>query len=150
MKNQESGRSLIEMLGVLALAGIITGSAITMYTKIKTRQTHLIANSFLEDVVSKTNLLFSYTGDYSNISVDFLIKSGVLQNNSAPIGNNDWTITPNTDNSNFIINLTGLSYTDCSYFIAKQPTWASVITINNSSDNLCLKTGDNNISFFVK
>lgn len=149
---EEYGRSLIEVIGVLAITGIMTAATITMYTSIKNRQQRLVASSTLEDIVNETKLLLSYSTDYSPVSIDFLIKSGVLKNNSAPIGGSDWSIKPNYDNKSFSINLVNLTYEDCSYFITAKPKWSQEISINgsSSSENLCMKSGDNQISFTIQ
>jgi len=148
----ESGRSLIEIIGVLAITGIMAAATVSMYTSIKNRQQRFVANSNLENIVEKTKLLLSYSTDYSPVSIDFLIKSGVITNNTAPIGGKDWSIKPTYDYKGFSINLVGLTHDDCAYFVALKPKWATSIIVNglSSSENLCMKTGENQISFLIQ
>jgi len=145
-----SGRSLIEIIGVLAITGIITAGAFAMYKTISNRQKRLIASTELQNIVENAKLLLSYTSDYSTISVDFLIESGALKNNKAPIGTT-WSITPSFDLKEFSINLNGLSYDDCVYFTTTPPTWSNHIQVNghdSSSGDFCMSSGNNQISLY--
>lgn len=149
---EQSGRSLIEMLGVLALGGIIVAGAFSMYQTISERQKRFIASETLSDIVTKTRTLLQYSG-YTPVSVDFLIKSGAIQNAKAPIGGPDWSITSSIDGTEFSINLNGLSYSECTYFATKKLDWATRVFVNgyeSASAPYCLKTGDNKISFFAE
>ena len=149
---EQSGRSLIEIIGVLAISAIMISGTYAVYNSTNEKQKRLIASSALENIATKTKTLLEYSG-YGPVSVDFLIESGVLNNNKAPAGNQDWSVTSNFEGSEFSINLTGLSYNECAYFITKKFDWAINISVNGygSSDaSYCLKTGDNKISFFVQ
>lgn len=148
---EQSGRSLIEMIGVLALGGIITAAAINMYRSIDQRQKRLIASEAIHQIVRDTKTLLEYSG-YTPVSVEFLIKSGALHNNKAPAGSDDWTITSSIDGTEFSVNLFGLTFEECTYFATKKMDWLTKITINgyDGSASYCLKTGDNKISFFAQ
>lgn len=149
---EQSGRSLIEMLGVLALGGIITAMAVNMYRTIDQRQKRLIASESLYQIVKDTKTLLQYAG-YNAVSVDFLIKSGVLRNDKTPVGSDDWSITSSVDGTEFSINLSGLTFEECTYFTTKKLDWATKISVNgynSGSASYCLKTGDNKISFFAQ
>ena len=149
---EQSGRSLIEMLGVLALGGIIVAGAFNIYQTIDKRQKNFIASETLRDIASKTKTLLQYSG-YTPVSVDFLIKSGAIQNAKAPLGNQDWSVTSSIDGTEFSINLNGLSYEECAYFVTKNLDWTTHISVNGFETNgasYCLKTGDNKISFFAE
>ena len=149
---EQSGRSLIEMLGVLALGGIITAMAINMYRTIDQRQKRLIASEAIHQIVKDTKTLLQYSG-YNAVSVDFLIKSGALHDNKAPAGSDDWTITSSVDGTEFSVNLFGLTFEECTYFATKKLDWTTKISINgydSGSASYCLKTGDNKISFFAQ
>ena len=149
---EQSGRSLIEMIGVLAIGAIMVSAAFSMYRTANQRQKRLIATEALRDIAYKTKTLLEYTG-YQPVSVGFLIESGALNNNKQPMGASDWSITSSVDGSEFSINLVGLSFDDCAYFTTKKLDWTSRITVNGYSStdgSFCLKTGDNKISFFAK
>ncbi len=149
---EQSGRSLIEIIGVLAIGGIMVSAVFAMYQSANQRQKRLIASETLNDIVTKTKTLLEYSG-YQVVSVDYLIESGALHNDKAPIGDSDWSVTPSIDGTEFSINLVGLSFDDCAYFATKKFNWATKITVNgyeSQNGSFCLKTGDNKISFFAK
>ncbi|MBR5904057.1 MAG: prepilin-type N-terminal cleavage/methylation domain-containing protein [Alphaproteobacteria bacterium] len=149
---EQSGRSLIEMLGVLALGGVIVAGAFSIYKTIDARQKHFIASETLRDIASKTQTLLKYSG-YTPVSVDFLIKSGAIQNAKSPLGSHDWSITSSFDGTEFSINLNGLSFDECTYFATKKIDWTTHISVNgyDSGDaSYCLKSGENKISFFAE
>ena len=148
---EQSGRSLIEIIGVLAIGAIMISGTYAIYKSTNAKQKRLIASTELQNIVTKTKTLLEYSG-YQPVSVDFLIESGALSNDKAPIGKQDWSITSSADGTEFSINLTGLTYEECVYFSTKKFDWAFDIKINGfySSSAYCLKTGENKISFFAK
>ena len=149
---EQSGRSLIEIIGVLAISGIMVSAVFSMYQSISNRQKRMIASENLKEVATKTKTLLEYSG-YTPVSVDFLVESGALNNTKAPIGGADWSVTSSFDGSEFSINITDLTFDDCAYFTTKKFDWVDRISVNGYETNassFCLKTGENKISFFVK
>ena len=149
---EESGRSLIEIIGVLAIGAIMVSAAFSMYKTSNQRQKRLIATETMRDIVTKTKTLLEYSG-YQPVSVDFLIEAGALTNNKQPIGTKDWSVTSSVDGSEFSINLTGLSFDDCAYFTTKKFDWSHRIIVNgydSADSSFCMKSGDNIISFFAQ
>ena len=149
---EQSGRSLIEIIGVLAIGFAMVGTTISVYRSTNEKQKRLVASQELKDIATHTKTLLEYSG-YKNVSVDFLIESGALKSDKAPIGTKDWSISSNVDGTEFYINLTGLSFEECAYFTIKKFDWATDISVNaysSSDSSYCLRTGDNKISFTVK
>jgi len=156
MKNQESGRSLIEIIGVLAIGAIMIASAYAIYQSIENRQTRLIASETLKDVAKKTKTLYEFSG-YKDVSITQLVTDGALTNSDAPIGtnwsisgidNNDNTCTTNDVCSRFKITISGLSKDDCNYFATKKTDdWA---TDGKTISNNACADGNNTITFTVK
>ena len=149
---EQSGRSLIEMSGVLAIGAIMISAVFAMYHSIDGRQKRLIASETLHDIAQKTQTLLKYSG-YTPVSVDFLMESGVLKNDKAPMGSNGWSVTSSIDGSEFSINLVGLTFEECAYFATKKFDWATHITVNGyegGAPSFCMKTGENKISFFAE
>lgn len=149
---EQSGRSLIEIIGVLAIGAIMISGTYAIYNSTNQKQKRLIASSALENIATKTKTLLEYSG-YQNVSVDFLIEAGAITNDKAPAGGKDWSITSSVDGTEFSINLTGLSFDECAYFTTKKFDWVTHISVNNfsSSDtSYCLKSGENMISFFAQ
>ena len=149
---EQSGRSLIEIIGVLAIGAIMLSGTYAIYNTTNQKQKRMIASENIKEIVTKTKTLLEYSG-YQNVSVDFLIEAGVLQNDKAPAGDKYWSITSSIDGSEFSINLSGLTYDECAYFTTKKFDWLTSITVNgysSSASSYCLKTGDNKLSFFAK
>ena len=149
---EQSGRSLIEIIGVLAIGAIMISGTYAIYNTTNQKQKRLIASETLKDIATKTKTLLEYSG-YRNVSVDFLIESGAIKNDKSPAGNQDWSITSNIDGTEFSINLNGLSFDECAYFTTKKMDWTTHTSVNgfdSSATSYCLKTGDNKISFYAK
>ena len=149
---EQSGRSLVEIIGVLAIGAIMVSAVFGMYHTASMRQKRLIATENLRDIASKTKILLEYSG-YTPVSVDFLIKSGVLLNDKAPLGDDSWSVTSSVDGLEFSINVNGLSFEECTYFATKKLDWVTHLTVNGHEDanaSYCLETGDNKISFFAQ
>ena len=149
----ESGRSLIEMLGVLAIGGIMTAAAYGTYNMLRTNQVRNLALSEMEQIARNTKILMEMRGDYNGVSIDYLIKSGAITSDAAPIGGNDWSITPSIYGDSFSINLTNLSHSDCVYFATKKIKWANSVSVNKiekGSAESCLSAPKNLISINIK
>ena len=150
---QEYGRSLIEIIGVLAIGTVMSVATISMYRHIHTTQVRTIATAEIEQVVKNVKLLAGARGTYEGISVDYLVKSGALKSSVAPLGGDDWSVSPSFDGTSFSVNLTELTSGECEYFTIKQPTWADSMLVNgieNDGTSHCFSTKTNLISFIVK
>lgn len=150
--NQESGRSLLEIIGVLAIGAVLLSTSITAYNSINAKQKRMIATENIKDIATKTKTLLEYSG-YQPVSVNFLIEAGAIKNTNAPLGGADWSVTSNFDGTEFSVNLVDISYSDCVYFATKKLDWLDHIAINDvysTESFFCMKTGDNKISFVVK
>ena len=149
---EQSGRSLIEMIGVLAIGAIMVSATYSVYHSTNEKQKRFVASETLKDIVQKTKTLLEYTG-YRPVSVRYLIETGAIDNDKSPLGGNDWSITSNFDGTEFSINLVDLSFEECAYFTTKNIDWATKINVNgyDSSDSAyCMKSGENRISFFAQ
>lgn len=151
---EQSGRTLIEVIGVLVIACMMSVSAIGIYNSIRNSQKRTIAAAELEQIAQNTKLLMKIRGDYSGLSVDYLIKAGALKNNDAPIGDKNWSVTPSTDGKSFSITINELTSGECDFFATKKISWASKIMVNGieqtpESDN-CFSSRTNQISFLVE
>lgn len=142
----ESGRSLIEMLGILAIGAVMTVGAYTTYNMLRTNQTRNLALSEMEQVARNTKILLETRGNYTGVSVDYLIKSGAISENKAPIGQ-DWYIEANLDGTTFSINLVNINHNDCVYLATKKIKWAKNISINKieSAGSESCVSGDRNL-----
>lgn len=150
---QESGRSLIEVIGVMAIAGLMTVSAIGVYNMLKKNQVRMIADAELEQIAQNTKMLLEMRGSYEGVSIDYLIKAGALQSDTAPIGGDAWSVVSSADGKSFSINLVDLTTGECDYFATSKPKWASAILVNGFETELtdnCFDSNTNQISFIVE
>ena len=150
---QEYGRSLIEIIGVLAIAAVMSAGSIAMYRQIRTTQIRTIATSEIEQIVKNVKLLTGARGTYEGVSVDYLVKSGALKSDASPLGGDDWSVISSFDGKSFSINLSELTHGECAYFSTKQPKWATSILINGheiDGTSHCFSTKTNLISFVVE
>ena len=151
--NNELGRSLLEVIGVLAITGIMTISGIGVFNVIRQNQARSIASAELEQIAQNTKILLEMRGNYDGVSVDYLIKSGALKSNRAPIGGDDWSVVAGADGATFSINLVDLTNGECEYFITAKPKWATAIMVNGfetAVSDSCFDSDTNQVSFIVK
>ncbi|MBO7066354.1 MAG: hypothetical protein J6W40_01885 [Alphaproteobacteria bacterium] len=150
---QESGRSLIEIIGVLAIGTIISVAAVKMYGQIRASQTRSLVSTELEQLAKNVKLLAGPRNSYAGVSVEYLVKAGALKSDKAPIGDDDWSVAPSFDEKSFSINLTGLSSGECEYFAVKKQAWATTVLINGyevRDTSGCFSTNTNQVSFIVE
>ena len=149
--NNESGRSLIEMLGVLALGGLVTFSAIRMYQTVRTQQQRIVAEQELKELAENSKIIYSGRKNYSGISKSYLIKTGALK--VEEIGGKDFRIQSNDDGKTFSIIFDDLNIGDCAYFATKKFEWAEAVAVNGFSENpttLCAENYPNRLEFIIR
>lgn len=149
---EQSGRSLVEIIGVLAIGATMVAATYAAYRSTNERQKRFVASETLKDIAQKTKTLLEYTG-YTPVSVSYLVAAGALDNDKSPLGGNDWSITSNFDGSEFSINLTDLSFDECAYFTTKKFDWTTRLVVNgydSSASSFCMRSGANKVSFLVK
>ena len=115
---QESGRSMIEMMGVIAIMGVITVGAIAAISSAMRLQKRNTVNDEVLQMVTQVRNLFGEYDDYSNIN-NATIFGAIGMSNKNPYGGM-YEISVNPSNTRqFIISINGLSQSDCEYFITK-------------------------------
>ena len=115
---QESGRSMIEMMGVLAIMGVITVGAIAAISSAMNMQKRNEVNDEVLQMVTQVRQIFSEFDDYSNIN-NATIFSAINMSNKNPYGGS-YEITVNPSNPRqFVVSITGLSQSDCEALVVK-------------------------------
>ena len=149
----EAGRSMIEMLGVLALAGVMAFGAFKLYQTLRARQTRIVAEMEMSDIAANAKLLFRGRGDYSNISLEYLVKAGAVPTNHSPIPNSELSVVSEELGEKFAIRLDGLNFGDCAYFTTAKLNWVEFVRANGFTDNAkayCYEIEKNRVEFIVK
>ncbi len=144
---EQHGRSLIEIIGVIAIGALMTAGVIAAYNTIRHRTQMTVASGTLEEIAKNTKLLMGARRNYNGVSVEYLVKSGALRNTDAPIGGADWSVMPSIDGKEFTINLTDLSRGECDYLRTARTAWAQTVIANDS--DICTD-GKNRITFTAK
>ncbi len=115
---QESGRSMIEMMGVLAIMGVITVGAIAAISSAMKLQKQNTVNDEVLQMVTQVRQLFSEYDDYSSIN-NSTIFGAIGMSNKNPYGGN-YELSVNPSNSRqFIVSITGLNKSDCEALVIR-------------------------------
>lgn len=153
---QQSGRSLIEVIGVLAIGGMMSVAALGLFNMLRSDMALADAESKLKSIAENTKLLWEPRGTYAGASVEVLIQEGAFESERAPIGGDTWSIVASADGQSFSINLVDLTYEECEYFSIKKLDWVSAILVNGfeethsrGTDN-CFKSDTNQVSLVVE
>ena len=147
----ESGKSLVEIMGVMVISAILVASTVKIYNSIRKNQILSLSLMKLEEVSKNIKYLKSRDEGYANISLDYLIKSGALKSGIPPIGKY-WNIKNENNFQSASINISGLTKSECEYFKLKKCDWVISTVINGYIDiknAVCVDGIDNNISFIV-
>ena len=115
---QESGRSMIEMVGVLAIMGMLTAAAFALISLGINRQKQSRVTDDVVTIVSGVRTLLGDYDDFSNID-NSTIFAAMSVSNKNPYGGT-YELSVNTANPRqFIISINGLSKSDCEALITK-------------------------------
>lgn len=142
---ENSGRSLIEIIGVLAIGVSMSAAAYSMYKTIDARQKRLITYETVQDIAKKTKVLYAYSG-YKDISANTLITDGAITDTKLPIG----TLAISGTDANFTITISELTKDECEYFKIKKADWAAKTHINGVNNTACANNDNNSIAWGVE
>jgi type II secretory pathway pseudopilin PulG len=115
---QESGRSMIEMLGVLAIMGIITVGAITMISAAMRSQKRNTVNDEVTQIVTGVRQLLGEYDDFSNINGATIFGAIGMTDKNPYGGKYELAVNPSNPGQ-FVLSIGGLSKSDCEYFLTK-------------------------------
>ena len=146
---QESGRSMIEMVGVLAIMGIITaGAFVLISTAINTQKRSRVTDDVAAMVSGVRTLLGEYD-DFSNID-NSTIFGALAMSNKNPYGGTYELAVDKTNSRQFVVSINGLSKSDCEGLITK--AWTDSVGYNASNHKSsgatgnCSESGNNVVS----
>ncbi len=136
---QESGRSMIEMLGVLAIMGVITVGAISMITTAMRTQKRTTVNDEVVQMVTQVRTLLGEYDDYSHIN-NATIFGAIGMSDKNPYGGKYELATDPANARQFIVSINGLSQTDCKYLVTK--AWSDSVEFQMSGGTVGGAAGD--------
>ena len=114
----ESGRSMVEMLGVLAIMGVITIGAVTMIGSAMRSQKHSTVNDEVMQIVTGVRSLLGEYNDFSNINNATIFGAIGMSPKNPYGGAYELAVNP-ANNQQFILSIKGLSESDCLFFVQK-------------------------------
>ena len=120
-KKTESGRSIVEMLGVLAIMGVITVMGISGYSQAVAR---INRNKMVEDITrlaQEVRTLYAGRNTYANIKEsDVYSIMGAPNPYPNPFGGRYYVGKSDASTQFFCVSSTNISYQDCLYFYNMQ------------------------------
>lgn len=138
---QESGRSMVEMLGVLAIMGVITVGAIGMIsTAMRTQKLTSVNDEVVQMVTMVRNLHGEYD-DFSNMNSSTIFGAIGMSDKNPYGGNYQLTVDP-SNSRQFIVTIDGLTQSDCEALTAK--AWSDSVGYQISAGKNGGATGDCN------
>ena len=115
---QEYGRSMVEMLGVLAIMGVITVGAVGMISTAMRNQKHIATNDEVLQIVTGVRQLLGEYDDYSNIDNSTIFGAIGMSTKNQYGGTYEMVVDP-SNTRQFILSITGLGQSDCQYLATK-------------------------------
>lgn len=138
---QESGRSMIEMLGVLAIMGVITVGAIGMITYAMRMQKQSKVNDDVYQIVLGVRQLLGEYDDFSNIDSSAIF-TALAMSDKNPYGGNYVLSVNNANTRQFIVSINGLGAGDCKAL--KTKAWSD--SVSGASGDCDSSQNDNVVS----
>lgn len=144
--NQESGRSMIEMLGVLAIMGALTVGAYALIKDAFESQRQMQGVEEVFVIVNEVRKIHSQYDDFSNMDGEVILS--MMEKKHNPYGGT-YELTVNPANSRqFILTINGLSKSECQALITRAWTDSVGYKLSDKKESgatgSCDGTGDTN------
>lgn len=127
--NAEYGRSMIEMLGVLAIMGILTVGAIAMVSAAMRSQKRNAMQDEVAQIVTGVRTILGEYDDFSGLDNGTIFAAIGMSDKNPYGGKYQLSVNP-VDLNQFILTVGGLNQSDCEYFRAK--AWADSVGYQTS------------------
>ncbi len=115
---QESGRSMIEMVGVLAIMGMLTATAFALISLGISRQKQSRVADDVVTIVSGVRTLLVDYDDFSNIDNSTIFAAMSMSDKNPYGGTYELSVNP-YNKRQFIVKISGLSKSDCEALVTK-------------------------------
>jgi prepilin-type N-terminal cleavage/methylation domain-containing protein len=151
-KFEQSGRSLIEMIAVLAIAAVMVAGTYAAYNVVASRQARMMTTEELRDIAKNAKILFAGRNDFDGLSVPYMIKMGALKTDAAPRIAQRFDLVATTDGG-FWIDLFNVSFSNCAWASLQHFEFASDVIVNDMSSghpaDHCTDGNNNKVSILV-
>ena len=138
---QEFGRSMIEMLGVLALMGIITVGAISMISYAMRMQKQSTVNDDVYQIVLGVRQLLGEYDDFTRIDNSTIFKALAMSDKNPYGGKYILSVNP-SNTRQFVVTIDGLSDSECKALVTK--AWTD--SVDGAVGNCVSMAKDNSVS----
>ena len=136
---QESGRSMIEMVGVLAIMGMITAAAFVLISLGTNRQKQARVMDDVVTIVSGVRGLLGDYDDFSNIDNSTIFAAMSISNKNPYGGTYELSVNP-SNLRQFIVKINGLNKSDCEALVTK--AWTDSVGYISSNHKESGATGN--------
>lgn len=136
---QESGRSMIEMIGVLAIMGALTATAVLTYNYAMSMQKRSTVNEHVSNIVTGVRELLKGYDDFSNIDNSTIFAAMSMSNKNPYGGTYELAVNP-SNTRQFIVRINGLSKSDCEALTTK--AWTDSVGYISSNHKESGATGN--------
>ncbi len=147
-KSNESGRSMVEMLGVIAIIGVISVGAITSMSYVDSYFRSSATLMEIEQIARDINDMYSWAPDYSELNNMKLCEEKIVENCTNSKIPNRWggklSVEPISDPVGFEIQLTQVPEAACVRLVQQAPDTLVSVSVRTHSCN----NGDNNTVVF--
>ena len=109
--NQESGRSMIEMIGVLAIMGALTGVAFMLIRDATGSQKQREVTDEVTTIMSKVREIHNGYDDFSLMDGDRILS--MMHKEQNPYGGTYGLVVDPSNPRQFVVSINGLDQTDC-------------------------------------
>ena len=123
-KKQESGRSMIEMVGVLAIMGLVTAGAFILIQSGLTSQKISRTSDELDILVSNARSMTAQSDNFGSLGTTMasgktLAKSMLKSDGKSPMGGAYYVYAGGTDNKDLYVGIDDISESDCTTMAAR-------------------------------
>ncbi len=147
----ESGRSMIEMLGVLTIMGLITASAIGGVSYLLNNQKQSDVKSDVVQIVMGVREIFAGYNDFSALNSNIFSAIGMSDNN--PLGGKYSLSVDSVNPQQFVLTIDGLNKSACEYFMTNAWTDSVGYMASNGTQSgatgSCSGDGNTNIVYIA-
>jgi type II secretory pathway pseudopilin PulG len=111
-KKQQSGRSMIEMVGVLAVMGLITAGAFVLISSASSSSKRNRAVDDIMEIAAGVRSVYAEHDDFSG-GIDGKILTAINKSDKGPYSGSTYSVAANTDTTKFDVKLTNVPAKDC-------------------------------------
>jgi Tfp pilus assembly protein PilE len=141
----ESGRSMIEMLGVLAIGAVLAVGAFKTYSVLRERQIRMVAIEDMREIAKNAKILFGHHKDYMGISKSYLVNAGAMKDTRSPIPKTRMELR--AQGKGFLMEFSEMGFSECAWLSTVRLDFAESVTILG---NECQKGNRNEVAVYIK